>query len=111
MKILSPFGLDYTYPNIHHGERGRACVEFWLGICVAGGMEIRAPDKTTLLDAIAPDHERFYGFDCFDVSIEDRASGGVSVKRVEKPPPTAEEVEKRYDHTRPERWQRASEGG
>lgn len=100
VKILSPFGLDYTLPNIHHGERGRACVEFWLGMCAAGGMEIRAPDKTTLLDAIAPDQERFYGFDCFDIEIEMReGGGGVTVTRTEKPPPSAEEVEERYDHT------------
>src|SRR5574337_39158 len=29
---LSCFGCDYTYPNAHDAEKGRACMEFWLGI-------------------------------------------------------------------------------
>jgi len=30
---ISLFGMDYTYPNVHDAEKGRACVEFWRRRC------------------------------------------------------------------------------
>jgi SAM-dependent methyltransferase len=99
VKQISLFGIDYTLPNFHHAERGRACVEFWLGIAAARGIVVTLCEHTTLLDACAPDEDRLYGYDCTDVGFSDRADGGVSVSFADKPPPTAEEVERRYDHS------------
>jgi hypothetical protein len=30
-KKITVFGMDFTYPDAHEAEKGRACVEFWLG--------------------------------------------------------------------------------
>lgn len=95
---ISLFGLDYTLPNAHHAEQGRACVEFWLGIAAARGIEITVPETSSLLDACAPDPERLYGYDCMDVRLEARDDGGVRVVMTEKEPPSASDVEGRYDH-------------
>lgn len=108
---LSLFGLDYTLPNVHSGERGRACCEFWLGIAAARGIEITVPEQTTLLDACAPDAERLYGYDCVDVTFADRDGGGVNVVFAERETiPTAEEIERRYDHRRHPNRLLANEG-
>lgn len=98
---ISLFGLDYTMPNAHRAEQGRACCEFWLGIAAARGIEITVPSSTSLLDACATDRDRLYGYDCTDVYLEDRDDGGVRVRFVER----AEEVdaaaiERRYDHSK-----------
>lgn len=97
---ISLFGLDYTLPNAHSAEQGRACVEFWLGIAAARGIEITVPEQTSLLDACAPERERLYGYDCVDVSLSDRDDGGVAVTFADRPCPDAEEIERRYDHRR-----------
>lgn len=99
VKRVSLFGLDYTLPNAHQAEQGRACVEFWLGIAAARGIEITVPSTTSLLDACATDPERLYGYDCADVVLSDREGGGVAVTFTDKPVPTAEEIERRYDHS------------
>lgn len=98
---ISLFGLDYTLPNAHHAEKGRACVEFWLGIAAARGIEIAVPEQTSLLDACAPEAERLYGYDCVDVILSDREDGGVKVDFVDKEAvPSADEIERRYDHSK-----------
>jgi hypothetical protein len=28
---ISLFGCDFTYPKAHDAEKGRGCVEYWLG--------------------------------------------------------------------------------
>ena len=96
---ISLFGVDYTLPNVHTAERGRACVEFWLGIAAARGIEIALPEQTTLLDACAPEAERLYGYDCVDVLLKDRPDGKVDVEFKERETaPDAAEIERRYDH-------------
>lgn len=109
VKRLSLFGLDYTLPNVHSGERGRACCEFWLGIAAARGIEITVPEQTTLLDACAPAGERLYGYDCVDVHLTDQPDGRVGVEFRDKDViPTAAEIERRYDHSQhPNRLLRA----
>lgn len=97
---ISLFGLDYTLPNAHSAEQGRACVEFWLGIAAARGIEITVPQQTSLLDACAPERERLYGYDCVDVAFTDRADGGLAVTFSDRECPEAEEIERRYDHTK-----------
>jgi SAM-dependent methyltransferase len=100
VKRISLFGIDYTLPNAHKAEQGRACVEFWLGIAAARGIEITVPEQSSLLDACAPEAERLYGYDCADVFLETREDGGVKVRFEDKPPPDAAEIEHRYDHSR-----------
>jgi hypothetical protein len=99
VKKLTIFGNDFTYPNAHHAEKGRACVEFWLGIGAARGMQISIPRESSLMDACHPFAERVYGYDAADVKITDRAGGGFDFKFTDKALLTAEEYEARYDHT------------
>ena len=110
VKRISLFGIDYTLPNAHKAEQGRACVEFWLGIAAARGIAITIPEQSSLLDACAPEAERLYGYDCADVHLEPREGGGVRVRFEDKPPPPAAEIERRYDHSRhPNRLMEAAE--
>lgn len=98
---ISLFGLDYTLPNSHHAEQGRACVEFWLGIAAARGIEITIPDSSSLMDACATDRDRLYGYDCVDVALNNQEDGSVRVEfaaRAETP--TAAEIEDRYNHAK-----------
>jgi len=100
VKKLSLYGVDFTRPNIHQGEQGRACCEFWLGLCTASGMEINLPAETTLMDACAPPAELFYGYDGADVVLHDKENGGVTVEFRPRDLPTAEAIEDRYDHSK-----------
>lgn len=95
---ISLFGLDYTLPNSHRAEQGRACCEFWLGIAAARGVEITIPGTSSLMDACATDRDRLYGYDCVDVAlIEDGARLRVAfTDRAEEV--DAREIERRYDH-------------
>jgi hypothetical protein len=97
---ISLFGCDFTYPNAHQAEKGRACVEFWLGIAAAKGIQIAMPKTTSLMDAMHPFAERFYGFDCVDISIK-KEKGRIKVGFTNKVElPTAEQIEASYDHNR-----------
>lgn len=97
VKRISLFGIDYTLPNVHSAERGRACVEYWLGVAASRGIEITVPEQSSLLDACAPERELLYGYDLTDVTIGE----GGEVTFTDRPdPPSAEEVERRYDHTK-----------
>lgn len=93
------FGFDFTYPNAHDAEKGRACVEFWLGMAAARGIQLAMPKTTTLLDALYTHAERFYGYDTLDLDIK-RVGERITVAFTEKKAlPSAAEVEERYDHT------------
>jgi SAM-dependent methyltransferase len=95
---LSLFGMDFTYPNAHDAEKGRACVEYWLGQAVARGVKIVIPKTSTLLDALNTPAERFYGYDTVDLAFK-REGGRISVTKTERAElPTAEEIEESYDH-------------
>lgn len=101
VKRISLFGIDYTMPNAHHGEQGRACVEFWLGIAAARGIQLTIPDTSSLMDACADDRDRLYGYDCADVHLDTQQDGTVKVRMTERADvPTAADVEARYDHTK-----------
>lgn len=98
VKRLSLFGIDYTMANRHQAEKGRACVEFWLGIAAARGIGITIPDSSSLMDACEKDELRLYGYDCVEVTLHDSAAG-VEVRFADRPVvPTAAEIEARYDH-------------
>lgn len=105
VKRLSLFGVDYTVPAgaaspAHHKlERGRACVEFWLGVAAARGMEITIAETSSVLDACEPPEGRLYGYDGVDVRLG-RAGGRLTVTMTPKALPTADEIDKRYAHLR-----------
>ena len=101
VKKVSLFGIDYTLPNAHHAEKGRACVEFWLGIAAARGIEITVPERTSLLDACEPERELLYGYDLVDVELKTADSGQVKVRFTDRADqPSAEDIERRYDHSK-----------
>lgn len=94
---ISCFGMDFTYPDAHHAEKGRACVEFWLGVASERGIQLSVPQVSSLLDALAPPAERFYGYDCVDLAFS-RQGERVEVSMTPRDVPDADEVEARYDH-------------
>lgn len=101
-KKISLFGMDFTYEHSHHAEKGRACVEFWLGICVARGIKVSMPKRSSLMDACEPSRDRLYGYDTLDVTLGRDAGEGLTVRFAERadPLPTAGEIEQRYDHSK-----------
>lgn len=100
VKRISLYGIDYTLQNFHTAERGRACVEFWLGIASANGIEISLPQYTSLMDACAPAEERLYGYDCVDVALSEGADRLIVTMTEKAAPVDAAEIERRYDHTK-----------
>lgn len=100
--IISLFGMDYTYPKAHDAEKGRACVEFWLGQAHARGIKINLPKTTTLLDSMYPRASRLYGYDLVDVDFNHQADGSIKLDFKNRATlPTAAEIEKNYDHSAP----------
>lgn len=98
---ISLFGMDYTYPNAHDAEKGRACVEFWLGQAHARGIQINLPKTTTLMDAMYPIAARLYGYDTVDIVFNSQADGSIKLNFTERVSlPTAAEIERNYDHSR-----------
>lgn len=99
---ISIFGMDFTYPKAHDAEKGRGCVEFWLGQAHARGIKINLPKTTTLLDSCYTRHDRLYGYDAVDVDFDMQDDGSVKLKFTERDKlPTADEIEKNYDHSVP----------
>ena len=99
---ISCWGMDYSLPNVHHAEKGRACVEFWLGQAHARGIEIALPTCTTLMDSNCGKAARLYGYDCVDVDFNVQEDGHLALSFKERDTlPTAEEVERNYDHSKP----------
>lgn len=107
---ISCFGMDYTYPNVHDAEKGRACVEFWLGQAHARGIEIHLPKTTTLLDSCYPKASRLYGYDTLDLAFNvDADTGVLKIEKTERETlPTAEQIEANYDHSAPIKEQHQS---
>lgn len=99
---ISIFGADYTYANTHDAEKGRACVEFWLGAAHARGIEIKLPKTTTLMDSMYPKSARLYGYDTVDIDFNIEADGHLALGFKERDTlPTAAEIEANYDHSAP----------
>lgn len=101
VKKISCHGMDFTYPDAHDAERGRGCVEYWLGFAKARGIQISTGSASSLLDACVPWEEKLYGYDTVDVKISEReGSDKYAVTFSEKSVlPTAAEIEDRYDHS------------
>lgn len=101
VELVSFWGFDFTYPNAHHAEKGRACVEYWIGRAMERGMKVSVTTKSTLLDAIEPPRKRLYGYDTVDVTIAEQPDRSLKVSFKDREAlPTAEEVEHEYDHSR-----------
>ena len=99
---ISCFGMDYTYPNVHDAEKGRACVEFWLGQAHARGIKINLPKTTTLMDSMYPQSARLYGYDTLDIEFNMQEDGALRLHMTERATlPTAEEIEENYNHSAP----------
>lgn len=47
---ISLFGCDFSYPDAHVAESGRACCEFWLGVASQRGIKVAIAQSSTLLD-------------------------------------------------------------
>jgi hypothetical protein len=100
VKHLSIFGCDYTYPDAHDAEKGRGCLEFWLGIAAARGIKLTVPKTSTLLDGIYPQQDRFYGYDTLAITLGPNHGGGIAVDlQAIDTLPEAAEIECRYDHS------------
>lgn len=97
---ITCFGMDFTYPDVHDAEKGRACVEFWLGIAASRGVQIGMPATTSLMDAMNPRAQRFYGYDTQELEFKHDGTGIVVTKTERTQLPTAEEIEHAYDHSR-----------
>jgi SAM-dependent methyltransferase len=93
---ISFFGCDFTYPNAHQAEKGRACVEFWMGIAAARGIKIAISEHSTLMDTYSEPGSKLYGYDTVTVDITKDGTVTFTPKDIL---PTAEEIEKRYDHS------------
>jgi len=99
---ISLFGCDYTYDNVVDAERGRACVEFWLGMAAAMGVAVALPKTTSLLDAYHTQADRFYGYDTVDMTFTRNADDVLVIETTERTTlPTAEQIERSYDHSAP----------
>jgi hypothetical protein len=95
---ISLYGCDFSYENAHHAEKGRACVEYWLGIASARGIEVYVTPSSPLMDASTP-ASHLYGYDTLDVAIA-REAGRWRVKTTPRAEfVSAEEIERRYDHS------------
>ena len=100
VRQISLFGIDFSYPDMHAAEKGRACVEFWLGLAAARGIDIKVGQHSSLMDANEPPDRRVYGYDTLHVDIAYDASGKARITtRPRAVVPTASEIEARYDHT------------
>jgi hypothetical protein len=101
---ISLWGFDFTYPNAHKNEKGRGCVEYWLGYAAKAGIMIRLPPKTSLLDSFedsAGDEAKIYGYDTIKLQIAMQPDGLFKVTKTpidESDWPSAAEVEAAYDH-------------
>ncbi len=62
VKQISLYGLDYTYPDRHVAESGRACLEFHLREAYSRGINIKIARNSTLLDTAKPVSQKMYGY-------------------------------------------------
>lgn len=93
---LALYGVDFSYPDNHKAEQGRACVEYLLGIASANGIHIDVSSDTTLLDAnVGPEH-KFYGYDGCDIGMEQTDAGVKIIRTSRETLPSAIDINTRY---------------
>ena len=60
---ISLYGADFSYTtNVHFGELGRGCCEFWLAKCMAQGIDVSIAATSPMLDTNIPEKEKLYGY-------------------------------------------------
>jgi len=60
---INMFGADFTYKtNVHFGEMGRACCEFWLSKCIQKNIDVSIAPSSSLLDTNVSIEEKLYGY-------------------------------------------------
>ena len=102
VKEISMLGMDYTYPNVHDAEKGRACVEYWLGQAHARGIKINLPKTTSMMDACYDRASRLYGYDTLNVGFNMQPDGTLKLDFTPRDTlPSAAEIEKNYSHSAP----------
>jgi hypothetical protein len=99
---ISLYGCDYTYANAHQSEKGRGCLEFWLGVASACGIDVDVSEYSSLMDSC--ETERLYGYGSMgsrdaNVRFDKRNRPRVTFK-ARKTLPTAAEIEAAYDHSK-----------
>tara|TARA_Y100000004_G_scaffold13689_1_gene14620 strand:+ start:711 stop:1475 length:765 start_codon:yes stop_codon:yes gene_type:complete len=57
------YGIDFSYKqNLHFGEAGRSCVEFWCAVALSRGIFVEVAPRSGLLDTNVPEDEKLYGY-------------------------------------------------
>lgn len=92
---ISIYGADFSYAHVHKAERGRACVEFLLGIAMSRGIRVHLPHTTTLMDTCEDWSAKCYGQDAYDIEWE-VTPDGLKLHRADKPLPSGEYIEELY---------------
>ncbi|HAB26964.1 MAG TPA: hypothetical protein DCE27_03770 [Xanthomarina gelatinilytica] len=60
---VSMYGADFSYStNIHFGELGRGCCEFWLAKCMSKGIDVSIAATSPMLDTNVSEKEKLYGY-------------------------------------------------
>ena len=64
---INMYGADFSYStNIHFGEMGRACCEFWLAKCMDLGIDVSVAASSSMLDTNVPEEQKLYGYHRLD---------------------------------------------
>jgi hypothetical protein len=97
---ISLFGCDFGYADINKAERGRACLEFWVGIACARGVAVQVAADSSLLDSNCGAEIKLYGYDAYNLSFEQvEAKAAPQVNWSARDVlPSAEEIEARYSY-------------
>lgn len=98
---ISLYGLDYHYSNgdIQKREKGRASLEFWLGVAEAKGIKTRVPTSSSLFSSNDGGRLDLYGYDTEWVTTEHTDRWRVArVPRRDDDVPDAAEMARRYSH-------------
>ena len=66
------YGCDFTYPDRHIAERGRANTEFVIAMALRKGIKIDVAKSSTLLES-ASGTNRIYGYRKPHIAVKDGA--------------------------------------
>lgn len=95
VKRMHLFGLDYAFNDKYRAERGRSCIEYWLGRAIERGIEVATSKKAWLFDQNRTD--KLYGYDTRRVSAVLQPDGMFKLTFTEVDSlPTAEAIEAAY---------------
>lgn len=95
VKKMTLYGLDYAFNDKYRAERGRSCIEYWLGRAVERGIEIGLSPTAWLFDQNR--HDKLYGYDTRRVSAAKQSDGKYKLTFTEvETLPTAEAIEAAY---------------